>query len=235
MWKMNDAYLARLGNEWPEVPVPEQVAFSRGTSGALAGIYEGLSNGDGSNIGSGSPMLNGWGFATNSVDYLTFQVAQPSGWPSTPYTLDWIMVTPPTGGGSNYVGGMLLRITTGTDLVNNIVYDGNIPVTLVVGSQTYQKVDIPPTGSIAGNTNFFMNTDYNIGISWDTTWPTSGGYFSGTGGQTRSNQTLTDGRAIYMNWHNNVSSSGGGWKNNNQTTPTGSMYGQLFLFGAGFL
>ena len=231
MWKLNDLYLGRLGDEWPEMPVPEQCAFSRGTTGSVTGSYTGLSNGDGSLIGTGTPMTNGWGFGTTSVDYLTYQVAQPSGWPSTLYTLDWIMVSPPYYG-ANYVGGMLLRITTGTDLVNNIVYDGNIPVTLVQASQTYQRVLILAVGSISGSTNQYMNTDYNIGISWDTTWGASGSYFSGTPHQTRETHTLSDGRTIYMNWHNNVSASGGNWKNNNQTNYSG--YGQLYLFGCGF-
>ena len=239
MWDVtrpNQQRNAIYGERWPTPYIPytfEKCAFSRSNyGGSISGVYTGLANGNGTNIGTGYPVLyNGWGYGQTSMDWVSFQVWDSNGWPSDPYTLDWIMISRPYN--ASFWTDYVVRISTGTDFSSNVVYEtgGSIYLNTSSSVATYQRLDLPNTGTLQGTTNLTMNTDYNIGLKYTSGWWTYSGnsaYMASGVHTTQQTHTLTNGRTVGMSWFDQVSNANwNGYSNNG----TGSSYGQLYLYG----
>ena len=234
IWKMNDVYVARNGDEWPAPYVPKmKCAFSRSTSGALAGTYTGESNGDGTNIGSGSPMTSAWGFQWNVVDGMNFQINTTGS--ETNYYLKWIMLGTAIPQYAPYNAQMTVRIcnesaNTMADWARVYEYT-NDPFTVSGGSNTYVRYDLQPTGNQIGTNQLSFGTYYTIGIKTylNSYWESH--YFGGTNYTQTQSHTLTSGSTWDIYWNSSgMSSRISGWSGN---TNNGTSYtqGNLFMLG----
>ena len=234
MWKMNDVYVAENGGEWPPAHVPKmKCAFSRSTNGALTGIYTGESNGDGTNIGSGSPMTSSWGYNWNSADGMNFWISTTGS--ESNYYLKWIMLGTATSSYAPYSSQVTVRIcaeSSNTMADYARVYENtNDPFTIPAGTNSYVRYDLQPTGNQVGTNVLTFGTGYTIGIAtYNSAYYTSH-YFGGTNYTQTEAHTLSSGSTWDINWNSSsMSSRIAGWspKTNNGTSYT---LGNLFLIG----
>ena len=148
IWKMNAVRKAREGGEWPDPFIPKmKCAFTRGTTGALTGTYAGESNGDGTYIGTGSPMTYNWGMNWNSVDGMNFQISTTGS--ETNYYLKWIMLGTSTGGAYNsQVTVRICNESSNTMADYARIYENtNDPFTIPSSNNSYVRYDLQPTGN----------------------------------------------------------------------------------------
>jgi hypothetical protein len=234
IWKMNDVYVARNGDEWPAPFVPKmKCAFTRSTNGVLTGIYTGESNGDGTNIGSGSPMTQPWGYNWNSADGMNFWISTNGS--ESSYYLKWIMLSTVGNSAGPYNAQVTVRIcgeSSNTMADYARVYENtNDPFTLPSGNQSYVRYDLPATGNQVGTNMLTFGVGYTIGISTYLNTSYGSSYFDGTNYTQTQSHTVTSGSTWDIYW--NSSSMGPriqGWtgKANNGTSYS---QGQLYMLG----
>lgn len=234
IWKMNDVYVAQNGGEWPAPYVPKmKCAFSRSTTGILTGTYVGESNGDGSIIGSGSPMTHPWGYNWNSVDGMNFQISTNGS--ENYYYLKWIMLA--TVGNSAGPYNALVTVRICNESANTMadwarVYEyTNDPFTIPSGNQSYVRYDLQPTGNQIGTNQLSFGTYYTIGIKTYNNTSYGSSYFDGSNYTQNQSHTLTSGSTWDIYWNSSsMTSRISGWSpnSNNGTSYT---WGQLFMLG----
>ncbi len=230
MWKLNDVYVARNGDEWPDPYQPPTLcAFSRSTGTAMTGIYTGLANGAGTNNSSGYPITNGWGHNWNSANAINMSTTTTGSEPN--YQLKWVMLPSANAGYYNYSANVLLRICVGSSLASgNRVYESLVVQQLMNGADTWSRFDLPSTGTIMGNNTLSWGTNYWVGMVISNGNYVVTSYWTGNY-QYSESHTVPSGSQWTMSWNsNNVNSAINAWSpySNNGTT---YQYGMLGLWG----
>ena len=243
---MNDVYVARNGDEWPETYVPynaSQVWIARNQVGTNGGV---MTDGSSTNsminnapfqYGTAYIMGSSWGYGGNNTDAISFNLTNNWGHTGTYRITHWgIGALGTTSTSTTNSSEIVIQIVSGTNTNGSGNWYYSMPAgtnsfygSNYTGYQGNQAIWLPAQDTYGNTMSLQFNTWYTILIGWVGPWTNVWTY--------QCNSTYYPSRTIAhpsglgnltMTWQS-ATFSGSGWRaTSNGTSQTG---GQHSIFG----